>query len=78
VSRDNGTIAITVSDRGPGLAPAVAQHVGEPFVTTKEPGQGTGLGLFLVRRFAEEAGWRFSIESTPGTGTRARLELPVE
>jgi two-component system sensor histidine kinase RegB len=78
VSRRNGTIAITVSDRGPGLAPAVARRVGEPFVTTKEPGQGTGLGLFLVRRFAEEVGWQFSIDSTPGTGTRARLELPVE
>jgi two-component system sensor histidine kinase RegB len=66
----------TVSDRGPGLAREVAGRVGEPFVTTREPGKGTGLGLFLVRRFAEQTGGRFDIQSTPGAGTKARLEIP--
>jgi len=69
-------LTFTVCDQGPGLSAEVAARLGEPFVTTKEPGQGTGLGLFLVRRFAEQLGGRFGIESKPGEGTRARLEIP--
>jgi two-component system sensor histidine kinase RegB len=72
------TLVFTVSDEGQGLPPDVVARLGEPFVTTKEPGKGTGLGLFLVRRFAEQMGGRFEITSVPGTGTRAILEIPQE
>jgi len=76
ISSNERELAFTVCDQGPGLAAEVAARLGEPFVTTKEPGQGTGLGLFLVRRFAEQAGGGFDIQSSPGAGTRARLEIP--
>jgi two-component system, sensor histidine kinase RegB len=78
VEADAHVAAFTVIDQGPGLAPDVRQRIGEPFVTTKDPGEGTGLGLFLVRRFAREWGGDFAIASVPGSGTRARLELPTE
>ena len=76
INRSQPNLIITVCDQGPGLTPEVAARLGEPFVTTKEPGQGTGLGLFLVRRFAEQLGGHFDIQSTPVDGTRARLEIP--
>ena len=78
VAAEGGAVSFTVVDQGAGLPPRVADRLGEPFVTTKAPGQGTGLGLFLVRRFAEMAGGGFRITSTPPAGTRARLEVPRE
>ncbi len=71
-----GGVRITVEDRGPGMAPEVLARVGEPFYTTKPPGQGLGLGLFLARSLADRLGGRFDIESTPGAGTRVSMELP--
>ena len=76
ITKSQRELTFTVCDQGPGLSAEVAARLGEPFVTTKEPGKGTGLGLFLVRRFAEQMGGHFDIQSTPGTGTRARLEIP--
>ncbi len=71
-----GGVRITVEDRGPGMASEVLARVGEPFYTTKPPGQGLGLGLFLARSLADRLGGRFDIESTPGAGTRVSMELP--
>jgi two-component system sensor histidine kinase RegB len=77
VSGDHARILITVSDRGPGMPPDVLSRACEPFFTTKAPGQGLGLGLFLARTLVEHLGGRFTLDSTPGTGTRASVELPA-
>lgn len=69
-------ISFTVHDDGPGMAPEVAARAGEPFFTTKEPGHGMGLGLFLARAFAESSGGRLELRSRPGLGTDAVLWLP--
>jgi two-component system, sensor histidine kinase RegB len=72
------TVSFTVRDRGHGMTADVLSRAGEPFFTTKPPGHGLGLGLFLARTLAEQLGGRFSIESSPSRGTAARMVLPLE
>jgi two-component system sensor histidine kinase RegB len=68
-------VEIIVSDRGAGMPPDVLRHAGEPFFTTRPPGQGMGLGLYLARGFAESLGGTLTIASTPGAGTQVTLRL---
>lgn len=65
-----------VQDQGEGMTPEVLRRACDPFFTTKPPGQGMGIGLFLVRLFAERLSGQLILESTPGKGTTATLELP--
>jgi two-component system, sensor histidine kinase RegB len=74
-TRHGDMARIEVQDRGVGMSPDIRRHVGEPFYTTKEPGRGMGLGLFLTRTFAERAGGRLQFET--GDGTTAILEIPA-
>ncbi len=66
----------SVEDRGAGMSDAVLARAGEPFFTTKQPGRGMGLGLFLARAFAESRGGGLELSSVPGKGTTARLRIP--
>lgn len=66
----------SVRDEGLGMPPEIAARVGEPFFTTKEPGVGMGLGLFLVRTFVERVRGRLDIQSNPGKGTVIHLSIP--
>jgi two-component system sensor histidine kinase RegB len=52
-------------------------RVGEPFFTTKGPGRGLGLGLFLARSVAEQLGGRLELDSQIGRGTRVVLTVPA-
>jgi two-component system, sensor histidine kinase RegB len=70
-------IAIEVVDRGSGMPAAVLARAGEPFFTTKEPGRGMGLGLFLTRTVVEQLGGMLSLSSEDGRGTRALVTLPI-
>jgi signal transduction histidine kinase len=63
-----------VADDGPGIAPDHLDAVFEPFVTTREG--GTGLGLPLARSVARLHGGELRLESRPGHGTRAILDVP--
>jgi two-component system sensor histidine kinase RegB len=73
----SGRVRMTVLDRGAGMAPEVLARAGEPFFTTKGPGEGMGLGLFLTRALAEQLGGELGITSSPAAGTEARIDLPV-
>ena len=64
-----------VEDQGPGMSAEVLSRVGEPFFSTKGPGQGLGLGVFIARTLAEQMGGRLALESSPGRGTTARVEI---
>lgn len=75
--RTHGRLVATVVDRGRGMPAEVLSRVGEPFFTTKVPGEGMGLGLFLTRTLVEQLGGEFHITSSPGSGTEARIELPA-
>jgi CheY-like chemotaxis protein len=73
----DGEVALEVIDAGCGMAADLIDRVWEPFFTTKDPGEGTGLGLAMVRSFIEQSGGRVGLTSTPGGGTTARIYLPV-
>ena len=76
ISRHDGQLRFEVRDKGCGMSDEMLRHPGEPFFTTKDPGKGMGLGLFLVRLVAEQSGANFSINSRLGEGTSCVLELP--
>jgi two-component system sensor histidine kinase RegB len=77
MAREPSEVEITIADRGTGIPEDVLAHVGEPFFTTKQPGRGMGLGVFLARTFVESRGGALLIESSPGVGTRAVVRLPA-
>jgi CheY-like chemotaxis protein/two-component sensor histidine kinase len=66
-------VMLSVSDEGVGMAPHIRARAIEPFFTTKDPGQGTGLGLAMVHGFVQQSGGRLEIDSTAGQGTTIRM-----
>jgi two-component system sensor histidine kinase RegB len=70
-------LRLEVRDSGPGIPPEVLPRVGEPFFTTRAPGAGMGLGVFLARSLSEQLGGSFSLTSEAGTGTRAVVQVPL-
>lgn len=68
---------LIVQDRGSGMSGEVLKRVGDPFFTTKDPGRGMGMGLFLTRNTVNRLGGRLDIESELGVGTRCVVTLPV-
>jgi signal transduction histidine kinase len=70
-------IEIRVTDTGPGIAPQNLSKVFDPFYTTSEPGQGTGLGLFIVHEIVREHDGCLAIQSQPGEGTSVIILLPL-
>ena len=86
--RPDGTLRIEVRDRGRGMEPAVLARATDPFFSTRDTsgvhapsegsgtGMGLGMGLFLANALANQLGGRLLLESTPGKGTTATLEIP--
>jgi len=69
-------VALSVTDEGAGMTPSERERAFDPLFTTKSEGSGTGLGLWMVRRFVREARGRLSIQSEVGKGTQITLYLP--
>ena len=71
-------IQIIIQDNGKGMSEAELVHIFEPFYTTKDPGQGTGLGLATSHRIIEQHGGDINVVSTPNEGTTFIIRLPVD
>ena len=69
------TIVVDVADNGPGVPPELSDRIYDPFFTTKI--KGTGLGLGIVRKIVDAHDGRIDLTSSPETGTRFRVTLPV-
>jgi two-component system, NtrC family, sensor histidine kinase HydH len=68
-------VRVTIADTGPGMTRAELDHAFDDFYTTKAG--GTGLGLSIVRRLILDLGGALRIDTEPGAGTRATVEIPA-
>ncbi len=73
----DGRVETSVTDTGCGIPPDRMGRLFQPFFTTKPPGVGTGLGLWMVRRTVESFGGVVEVESEVGRGTTFRVVLPT-
>jgi two-component system sensor histidine kinase RegB len=78
VRREGSILSISIRDRGGGIPAEVLARIGEPFFTTKAPGRGMGLGLFLARAVIEGVGGTLQIDSSAGAGTEVSVRLPTD
>jgi two-component system, NtrC family, sensor histidine kinase HydH len=73
--RVDGTVEISVIDRGSGIDPKNLESIFNPFFTTKS--EGTGLGLAIVSKIVDEHGGKIAVESAPGEGSVFHVYLPL-
>jgi signal transduction histidine kinase len=75
-ARDGRHVAVRIVDNGPGIPAQIRESIFDPFFTTKPVGQGTGLGLDIVRRLVRHNDGDITVQSEPGR-TEFRIVLPI-
>ncbi|MFO7600284.1 MAG: sensor histidine kinase [Candidatus Desulfacyla sp.] len=75
--RDGPLIAVDIADTGPGIPPERKKRVFDPFYTTKDPGKGTGLGLWISYTIMKKMGGDISFETEAGKGTTFTIKIPA-
>jgi two-component system sensor histidine kinase RegB len=71
-------ILLKIEDHGVGIDSETLRRIGEPFFTTKEPGKGMGLGVYLARNVVERLGGTMEYASKPGCGTVVSITIPQD
>jgi signal transduction histidine kinase len=75
--RDGDNALVSVTDTGCGMTPEVRERIFDAFFTTKPAGEGTGLGLDIVRKIVEKHGGRILVDSAVGQGSTFTVSLPI-
>lgn len=70
-------VRVTIADSGPGIPAELAAKIGDPFFTTKEVGEGTGLGLWITANIVRAHGGSLTWGNRPGAGAEFVVTLPV-
>ncbi|NGZ98088.1 MAG: hypothetical protein CV089_18510 [Nitrospira sp. WS110] len=70
-------VRLSITDSGHGIPAEMLTTIFHPFVTTKEPGKGTGLGLTVVHSIIQDHGGSIAVDSVPGQGTTFTLLFPT-
>jgi signal transduction histidine kinase len=71
------SVRFTIADNGPGIPTEAIDRIFDRYFTTKKPGEGTGLGLFVTKSLVENMGGEIEVTSRSGGGTRFTVTLPV-
>jgi signal transduction histidine kinase len=77
LARDGERVRVSVADTGCGIEPALRERIFDAFFTTKAAGEGTGLGLDIVRKIVQKHGGTIEVESEPGRGSTFTVVLPI-
>lgn len=78
VAKDDGDWLWSIRDQGQGMTAEQLKRVSEPFFTTKPPGKGMGLGVFLAKNVVGRLGGSVTFKSSPSKGTTAYVRIPGE
>jgi len=76
--RRDGCAVVAIADTGKGIPPEVRDKIFQPFFTTKPAGEGSGLGLDIVRKIIDRHGGRIEVDSEVGAGTTFSVVLPLQ
>ena len=74
LTQENGTVAVSVADSGPGITPEERERIFRPFWS--RDGRGTGLGLAIANELAQALGGRIDLDTEVGQGSTFELLLP--
>jgi len=74
---EGNLVWVEFEDNGAGMDAATIDRIFDPFFTTKDVGTGTGLGLSVSLGIVQRHHGQILVNSTPGVGTRFRIELPI-
>lgn len=77
LDRGVDNLRLHIEDTGGGIPPDLVAHIFEPWVTTKAPGKGSGLGLSIARQVIASHGGSIQVDNRPGKGVRFTIDLPL-
>jgi two-component system NtrC family sensor kinase len=70
-------LEIVITDNGPGMPYEVQEHIFEPFYSTRQHSDSTGLGLYIAKSIVESLGGTIEVQSIPKHGTSFTIRLPI-